>query len=233
MSQLAKLLAMSKAKQAADAAAPTPAQPVTQEPSESQAVAPPKESEAKKLPALGGLNLLKKASLAAPKAPEPEPPKVFDSGSFDLSDLAAMDASTVNPTQTLEQTTISGYFDEIEASAPDRDLPADMSQGMALFVESLDGVYQILHDPELFAQSVRNIMIELDENPEYLKVISDHDVHTMIRGMRNSMGMARIKKQEKARKPASKTGATKRAKVADSEAMNILDQLMGGVGDDD
>lgn len=160
-------------------------------------------------------------------------PSVRDAGNNDgagisLDDLAGMDESAA---PAIEQTTHSGYFDEIEATAPDRDLPADLESQQLLFVEQLDSMYQVLNDPELFGQSVRIIMSEMQENPEYEKLISDQDVHTMIRAMRNTMGLARIKKQEKKRKAAG-TGAKgpKKAAVGEHE-MALLDSL--GIGDDD
>lgn len=228
MSQLHKLLAMQKAKAAAtQAPAPTPTPAV----SESEPAKPSPQYPT-------SLKLLAGVKSAKPVMDDPAPAKPAvnpDSIGFDLADLAAMDAGSIDATPAREQTTISGYFDEIEATAPDRDLPADLTQQQRLFIESLDGIYQILHDAELFAQSVRNVMIELDENPEYTKLISDHDVHTMIRGMRNSMGMARIKKQEKSRKGGTGRAASKsKGKAASSEALSILDKMMAGMdGDDD
>jgi hypothetical protein len=82
----------------------------------------------------------------------------------------------------------------------------------------------------MFGQSVRIIMIELQENPEYEKLLSDSDVHTMIRGMRRTMGLARVRKQEKSRKAGTNKNARKTSGVSDS-AMNLLNSLMGG-GDD-
>lgn len=230
MSQLQKLLAMQKAKAAGTSIAETPAQTPTPAVSESEPAKPAP-------PYSTSLKLLAGIKAAKPVMDDPAPAKPVvdtDSIGFDLADLAAMDAGSIDATQPREQTTISGYFDEIEATAPDRDLPADLTQQQRLFIESLDGIYQILHDAELFAQSVRNVMIELDENPEYTKLISDHDVHTMIRGMRNSMGMARIKKQEKSRKGGTGRAASKsKGKAASSEALSILDKMMAGMGDDD
>lgn len=73
-------------------------------------------------------------------------------------------------------------------------------------------------------------MIELQENQEYEKLLSDSDVHTMIRGMRRTMGLARVRKQEKSRKAKTNTNARKKAGVSD-DAMALLNGLMGG-GDD-
>ena len=125
---------------------------------------------------------------------------------------------------------MSAFLDEIEATAPDRDLPADLESAQLMFVEQLDGIYQVLNDPEMFGQSVRVIMMELQENPEYIKLISDQDVHTMIRAMRNTMGLARIKKQAKSRKSTGTARAKKAGAVSD-DVMNLLDSL-GGMDDD-
>jgi hypothetical protein len=50
-------------------------------------------------------------------------------------------------------------------------------------------------------------MMELQENPEYEKLVSDTDVHVMIRAMRNTMGLARVRKQAKQRKANTGTKA--------------------------
>lgn len=143
-----------------------------------------------------------------------------------MDDLAGFDETVAPAVERAADH--SGFIDEIEATAPDRDLPPELEVGQLQFVESLDGIYGVLNDPEMFGQSVRIIMMELQENPEYIKLISDTDVHTMIRAMRNTMGLARIKKQEKSRKsPAGK----KKAAVVDDKYMDLLNSLGGG--DDD
>lgn len=151
---------------------------------------------------------------------------ILGSPEFSLDDLAGFD-ETVVPVVEREG---SGFPDEIEATAPDRNLPDDLTASQLSFVESLDGIYQVLNDPEMFGQSVRIIMMELQENPEYKRLISDQDVHTMIRAMRNTMGLAKIKKQEKSRK----TTTTSRAKKSqiDDKHMAMLDSLLGGDLDD-
>lgn len=180
-----------------------------------------------------GLNILGASKAVAtptkPK-PEPKPESAADTSVFSLDDIAAMDELATPARRTTEH---SGFEDEIEATAPDRDLPHDLTSQQLSFVEQLDGIYGVLHDPEMFAQSVRIIMLELQENPEYVKLVSDPDVHTMIRGMRNNMGLARIKKQEKSRKSGTatkKASAKTSAKGLDS-ALALLNSL--GMDDDD
>jgi hypothetical protein len=89
------------------------------------------------------------------------------------------------------------FHDEIPVTAPDRELPADLIDGQKAFVTQLNGIYEVIHDPELFGQMIRVIMQEMQEHPDYVNLMVDQDVHTMIRGLRDSMGMARVKKAEK------------------------------------
>lgn len=161
-----------------------------------------------------------------PASAKPKPaPKAIDSGEFSLEDLASMNASEIEAESSKYED--SGFDDEIEATAPDRDLPPDLTAEQLAFVESLDGIYAVLHDPEMFGQTVRMIMIELQENQEYERLLSDPDIHTMIRGMRRTMGLARVRKQEKSRKAGTNKNARKKAGVSD-DAMALLNKLMGG-----
>jgi hypothetical protein len=236
---LSKLIALQK--QASETSAPAKsAKPATVE-SES----PAKESADSTAPAASplkskglGLNLVGTAGFKKPTAPAPtktpasaKPKAQMESlgGEFSLEDLAALDASSVE-VETRNQD-LSGFEDEIEATAPDRDLPPDLLPEQLAFVESLDGVYQVLHDPELFGQAVRLVMIELQDHNEYEKLLADSDIHVMIRGMRRTMGLARVRKQEKTRKSGTNKNARAKAGVGDKE-MALLDSLMGGGSDD-
>lgn len=96
------------------------------------------------------------------------------------------------------------------------------------FVEMIDGVYEIIHDPELLGNVIRSIMIELKSNPQYTKLIRDDDVRTWVRAMRENMGLARVKKVEaKARRSGSKTKSG--SKAVDMDMMADLAEL--GIGD--
>lgn len=150
-----------------------------------------------------------------------------DSPVFGLADLAGFDAS--DETAPEKSYSDERFLDEIEATAPERAITADLTPQQMSFIESLDSIYPVLHDPDLFGQAVRVIMLELQENREYKKLICDQDVSTMIRGMRNTMGLAKIRKQEKSRKSgnASNKSSRKKSAVSDDD-MALLDQLMGG-----
>lgn len=158
-----------------------------------------------------------KAVAAAPKA-ETIPDEL------DLSALASLDTSEI-PLSEGRQSSAMQFPDEIEATAPVRELPEDLTAQQTTFVESLDTIYSVLHDPDMLGQSIRMVMQELQENPEYTKLISDHDVHTMIKSIRNVMGITKIRKEEKkTRAPAKKSSATSKF---DAETLAQLDELMG------
>lgn len=150
-----------------------------------------------------------------------------DSPVFGLADLAGFDATDdTAPTRSYSD---ERFLDEIEATAPERSITIDLTPQQMNFIESLDSIYPVLHDPDLFAQAVRVIMLELQENREYKKLISDQDVATMIRGMRNTMGLAKIRKQEKSRKSggAAKKSSRSKSSVSDDD-MALLESLLGG-----
>jgi hypothetical protein len=132
-----------------------------------------------------------------------------------LDDIAD---TTVEGVTTNSERGEFAFADEIAATAPTRELPPELTAGMADFVKQLDSIYEVIHDPELFGQMIRTIMLELKENPDYTQVLADQDVHTMIRGLRSSMGLAKIKKAEKstkARGPKKSTASTQVMSTAD------------------
>ena len=185
-----------------------------------------------------GLKLAGKAGSTPPAKPAlpvtptkvPVPPKSESlGGEFSLEDLAKLDAGSIEVEDSLPQG--SGFEDEIEATAPERALPPDLSAEQLAFVESLDGIYQVLHDPEMFGQAVRMVMIELQENSEYDKLLADSDIHVMIRGMRRTMGLARVRKAEKTSKARTNKNARTKASLADKD-MALLNMLMPDEGDE-
>jgi hypothetical protein len=231
---LKNLLALQAQKKSVESAKPAP-RSTSPAPAEAESITQ-ESPEPLAVPVKKGLGLntadgFKKPATPIPtKTPASAKPKpaMTQSGGFSLEDLAGMDAGSIAPIGSSVED--SGFPDEIEATAPDRELPADITAEQMSFVDSLNGIYGVLHDSEMFGQSVRIIMIELQENPEYEKLLSDSDVHTMIRGMRRTMGLARVRKQEKSRKAGTNKNARKTSGVSDS-AMNLLNSLMGG-GDD-
>lgn len=166
---------------------------------------------------LGGLKLKASTSTQAPASPKPTS---AEPKSGPVDSLAALSADESTGVPTVSEI---AYADEIPAQAPERQLPEGLDEQMQGFVKSLDSIYTVMDDPELFAQMIRSIMMELQSNPQYIKLICDDDVAAMIRGMRESMGLARIKKETAKAKRAGTGGA--KAKKSSPKADAMLDDL--------
>lgn len=163
-----------------------------------------------------------------PKVEKPVSTQVDDD--MDLSALAGLDVSGIESIEEPSQK--SEFPDEILADAPTRELPAEMTGQMVQFVESLDVIYTVLHDPDMLAQAIRSVMQELQENKEFIKLVADQDVHTMIKAIRQVMGVAKIRKEEKkAKTPGTRSKRTAASKY-DADVMNQLDAMFAGVSDD-
>jgi len=119
---------------------------------------------------------------------------------------------------------LSYFADETPATKPTRDLPEGITKESLGFVDMLDSVYNVIHDPELLGGVITNIMVELKSNPEYTKLIAPDDVRVMVRGMRESMGLARVKKQE-AKAKRSGGGGRRGSKMVDADMLADLDSL--------
>jgi hypothetical protein len=114
----------------------------------------------------------------------------------------------------------SGFADElpaIEAVKPDRVVPDDADKGMLQFVSTMDSVYAVLDEPEMLGAVIRNIMVELKSYPHYSKMIAPEDVRTWVRSMRNTMGLAKIKKTEAKAKRTTGGAKAKGSKHLDSD----------------
>ena len=149
------------------------------------------------------------------------------SDDLDLSALASLDTSEI-PVSEARESSAMQFPDEIQATAPVRELPEDLTAQQLTFIESLDTIYEVLHDTDLLGQSIRMVMQELQNNPEYTKLVSDHDVHTMIKSIRNVMGITKYRKDEKSAKRG--TGARKSSATSkfDDDTMAQLDAMMAG-----
>lgn len=165
---------------------------------------------------LGGLLAIRSTpSTLAEQAPKNLIVPTGDGGAFSLDDIAGFDTTDTGPSAA------QIYADMIPADMPDRPLPEDMSAGMQGFLGLIENVYSVLNEPEIFGQTIRNLMSELAENPEYDKLLVDADVNTMMRGLRQTMGLAQIKKQ------STKRGPAKKVKEIGVLAGN-LDSMFGG-----
>lgn len=113
---------------------------------------------------------------------------------------------------------------ESPASAPPRDLPPNLTEQQLKFVASLDSVYACFHDPKMLSGTIRSIMVELQQNNKFIELVADSDVATMIRGMRDTLGMVQVAKQSKKRGSTKKRGEDALAKSL--KVGNVLDKLM-------
>lgn len=170
---------------------------------------------------------------AAPDRPvsNPDAGSSPDSGGNDkaiggLADLA--DSETGSPALKNRKLSAGKFSDEIPADAPERDLEG-LDEQQKGFVNLLNGVYAVVHEPGFLGDVVSNIMQELQKRPEYRKLIQPKDIRTLIQGMRSSMGMAKIKKQEKKRNTGSKGKASK---AVDSDMLGALDDAINALGTD-
>lgn len=140
---------------------------------------------------------------------------------FSVADIGSMDIDALGLSQPA--TTGFVYRDQVDAQLPDRDLPPELDGEALAYVELLNGIYGIGFDPIHFGNMVRSIMSELQSHPEYTKLMCDEDVHTLMKGMQDSMGMAAIRKSEAKTKRQAKTPASKATNQAMLGAMSGLD----------
>lgn len=141
---------------------------------------------------------------------------------MDLSDLANLDVTNTPISQPTRK--VSQFDDETPAIKPTREFPADADKSLLQFIDLIDGVYEILGDPELLGNVIRSIMIELKTYPQYMKMVAKDDVRQWVRAMRDSMGLAKIKKAEKSqgRKPGASKGSSKAVDADMLQAFNDL-----------
>jgi hypothetical protein len=138
---------------------------------------------------------------------------------IDLSDLENMEDPGIPPLPKPVGFK-SNFDDETPATKPTRELPEDLDKNSMQFIDLIDGVYGILDDPELLGGVIRNIMIELKSNVQYIKLVAPEDIRTWVRAMRDSMGLARIKKTE-----AKSTRGTGAKAKKDNIASKLLDSM--------
>ena len=207
------LKAMMEARKAAAEGGGQQAQAAPQSPQESSKV----DSEVEK-----PKNLFAQRFGAKPNQPEPSE-SIIDGDDLDLSDLSEMEETIVvdhDPNRIVK----SQFADELPASAPARQLPEDIDKSGIQFVALCDQVYGLVDDPELLGNVIRGIMVELKSHPQYMKMVSKDDVRLWVKSMRDSMGLARIKKQEK--KTTRGTAASaKGGKGMDKDMLDAFNDL--------
>lgn len=105
------------------------------------------------------------------------------------------------------------FADETSASAPQRELPEGTPPEVRRFVDNLAHLHTLTPEPELASSAIRNIMVELKSQPQYIKHVMPNDVRVMIQMMRETMGLAKAVKEKK---------ATTRKKAASAEVAAVM-----------
>jgi hypothetical protein len=152
--------------------------------------------------------------------PPPTSPAKFKIGGASPSGVAAPAAPPVVDTGSQAPVQLPAatprFVDETPASQPQRDLPPDVSEAVARFVDNLNHIHTLTPDPDIASSAIRSIMIELKSNPQYIKHVTPSDVRVMIQMMRETMGLAKATKEKK---------ATTRKKANSAEMDSILAEL--------
>lgn len=150
--------------------------------------------------------------------------------SLSLTDIAGLTDSSEQESlitiDAVDPESGEGYLDEVPATAPERELPPEMTDQMKGFVDSLDAIYRLHDDPEMFANVVRKIMSEMQDNPALVELLADQDSNALIRGLRQHAGLAQVKKQESKAKRAGNKSSKPQSAVMDS-VMSTLQGLAG------
>lgn len=150
--------------------------------------------------AAGGFGGFKIGAGSTPRLPAPVQESATPASDGAQSGVPTPAASS-DPAPTVQ------FADQTPATAPQRDLPADVSAEVKRFVENLDHLHSLTPEPELASSAIRNIMIELKRQPQYMRHVSDDDVRVMIQMMRETMGLTRATKEKKVAKRTAKTSA--------------------------
>jgi hypothetical protein len=115
------------------------------------------------------------------------------------------------------------FPDHLPATAPQRELPADVTAAVIRFVENLDHLHRLTPEPELASSAIRQVMIELKHNQQYMDHVLPDDVRVIVRMMRETMGLTKIVKEKKASTRTAKRSDAVAAIMAD---LADLDDLM-------
>jgi len=170
-------------------------------------------SDMQSRPKLAGLSLKSESQPTDSDASGVDAPTISS-----LDDLDASEDEGIAPRQSMSQ-----FADETPATKPTRELPEGLDKNALGFIDMIDGVYDVLHDADMMGSVIRNIIIELKSHPEYMKLVAPDDIRAWVRGMRETMGLAKIKKQESKAKRSG--GAGKKSKLVDEDMLADLNSL--------
>jgi len=108
----------------------------------------------------------------------------------------------VNPVQRSVPTTLMP--NEIPAGAEPPDDPAAKA-----FIETITSITEYYDNPSALSGVLRTIMLELHAKPQYMQMVSDENIHNMVRAMRETLGMTQaVKAVNKSKGGGAKRKAT-------------------------
>jgi hypothetical protein len=167
---------------------------------------------------LGGMVLPKKQA-AAPlvsqsAAPPLEPVKeVMPPSSAPIVSTPVLpskkDEAVLPPMPSIDAP-IVGAFMQTELA----DAPKVESELQEAFLRNVKSIKDLFDQPELLAAAMRQVLVDLRDNPQFEGLMGHEDVGMMVRAMREAFGVAVVKKEERSKGK----GRTKKAKELEGDA---------------
>lgn len=176
---------------------------------------------------LGGFKFKAKPSTDKPK--EGIVPAVTAETRLGIGDSLPTKVHDAAPQESMVEEPLTKTLmpNEVPAEAVVREIADDASPGILKFIEMLDAVPKLFHDPDTLGQVIRNIMVSLSEEESFIEMVQPDDYKFIIRGMRDVLEGAAIKKASTKRKSSSKRKPKKTD--LDSDDLAMLDDLMSGI----
>lgn len=105
------------------------------------------------------------------------------------------------------ESTPSPLSGESPASDPALEVDESLMSQQERFIANVERIDTVIHDKELLGSVLEDMMLELSENPDYKKFMSDSHLESMMRGMMETFA---IVKASKAKTSKAKTGSRKK-----------------------
>lgn len=184
---------------------------LTQEAPLTESIKPEVAQTNSSLPAVDLSALVLSSGTKAVTPSEPQSSKVETKPSFPVSNPA------------LQALKLPGEID-IESVATQTGKLSE-EQGLQSFLDNMHSIPELYENPEILSSQIRSIMEDLQDNPHFIDHICVEDIGLMVRGMREALGVAQIKKSAAKSK---RTGSTSKSSVM-KNAMSEMLADMGGL----
>jgi hypothetical protein len=120
------------------------------------------------------------------------------------------------PSQPLITEGVSASSEETDGSAP----VIMHDEAATQFLHMVKGIPDLFQDPDALASSIRGVLFDLQASPHFEELLEPQDIGLMIRGMREALGIAAIRKADN---KAKKGGKKKAPLNMDLTALENLD----------